>query len=317
MKKIIFFFIVQLFSNKIIAQDLPSQCGIWPNQFSGFEIQDSLIVQFDTLNPNNQWMIGVPHKIILDTARSPVNVLMTDTINPCLTNDTSYVTIRIRHIADYFSYFKFHHRYDIDSLHQKAYLECSYDNGYSWKLMNDTFNFLMSDSDAVMRYWISNDDWGSGLKKGPYFIGTENTWQTSGYYWEWYEQARFEESREFWYIDSILVRFVFINDSVATNHEGWMIDDIEVWNVQGCGGINSSEINNINISPVPASGLVEILSHELMLNIELLDVSGRKILSHNANNFYWKEDVSTLTPGIYLLNIKTETGSVRKKIVVD
>ena len=57
-----------------------------PSQFSGIDI--------DTIsNPNNSWQVGAPQKSLFTSALTPPNVIVTDTINPYLINDTSIFSL--------------------------------------------------------------------------------------------------------------------------------------------------------------------------------------------------------------------------------
>src|SRR5690349_9118432 len=60
-----------------------------------FDVADTTTskILFDTTHLNNIWQIGKPQKTAFDSAYSPLNVLVTDTINTYPINDTSIFTI--------------------------------------------------------------------------------------------------------------------------------------------------------------------------------------------------------------------------------
>ncbi len=316
MKKYFYLIIfLALISTISDAQIIPGACGSWINHSENFEIQDSIHIQFDTLNANNQWMIGKPQKLILDSALSPINVLITDTINPCFTNDTSYAVLKIKTVSDYAeTYLKFRHKYDIDSIHQKAYLECSYDNGITWRFMKDTSCFNTGDADS--RMWQESDSADLNMNIGPDFKGTVNTWQTSGYLWTWIILVtRMESERQIFVPDTLFVRFVFINDSVAVTNDGWMIDDLEVYNLYQCGGINEISTEQIKLFPNPVEDNLSVSSPSKILEWKFFNLTGKEIERKQVNNFNDEIDMNNFCPGIYFLEVKTIKGIDRRKVL--
>jgi len=287
---------------------LPVQCGIYRQSKDDFEIKDSIKVSFDTTNIHNLWMIGRPQKPVLDSAWSPVNVLITDTINPCKANDTSYATVTIPNVWNSFLYFKFLHKYDIDSVHQRAFLECSYDTGATWLDMNFAQNGY---PDAVWRNWMDNDNvdfnMNEVLNEKPSLYGTTNNWQVSGYYWQWYMPVRTDMGKieGSFPPQTVLVRFVFINDSVAVNNDGWMIDDMEVYYIEPCGGVNEPPVNISAIYPNPVSDVLYITSISNTTEINISDALGRSIIAQKIapSNSSISLNTSQLVPGIYFLSL--------------
>lgn len=67
---------------------------------------------------------------------------------------------------------------------------------------------------------------------------------------------------------------------------------------------NILSINDVKIYPNPAKDLINITSKKEILSVEILDLSGKKISETKNSNI----NVSHLTKGIYLLNIKFVNG---------
>ena len=93
-------------------------------------------------------------------------------------------------------------------------------------------------------------------------------------------------------------------------------DSITV-DVSICTGITDHEEDNISIYPIPTSDIINISmkSFEPNTKIQLIDNSGRIIISFNAKNNNEKIDLSGLANGIYSLMIKSEIFIVTKKII--
>ena len=79
-----------------------------------------------------------------------------------------------------------------------------------------------------------------------------------------------------------------------------------------CESLEDSSVPNVNIYPNPSKGSFTI-EHENIESITLYNITGTKILEDavDANEYM----ISDLKPGIYFVNIKTDAGSVVKKIV--
>jgi Secretion system C-terminal sorting domain len=72
--------------------------------------------------------------------------------------------------------------------------------------------------------------------------------------------------------------------------------------------------NQVTISPNPAKNYAEIHSKDLNFEtVFILDINGRMILSKKAHNNII--DLSLLSPGLYLLKLNTDKGSITKKII--
>ena len=71
----------------------------------------------------------------------------------------------------------------------------------------------------------------------------------------------------------------------------------------------------IIVYPNPTSGKLNIKSDSLIQGIELIDISGRQILSQQKDFHEETIDVSQLLSGVYFLNIKVEGKTVTKKII--
>lgn len=74
---------------------------------------------------------------------------------------------------------------------------------------------------------------------------------------------------------------------------------------------------NIAIYPNPASNLITIETTDLEIeNIEIFDLTGRKVLEKNQLNNRNQLNVSQLTDGLYIINIKTNKGNWNEKLMI-
>lgn len=72
---------------------------------------------------------------------------------------------------------------------------------------------------------------------------------------------------------------------------------------------------NIQIYPNPATDILTVDGLPENSSLQLLDPIGRTLSSFTTHHSSFKIDVSSLTPGLYILRIQTPSGTVVKKIV--
>jgi len=180
-----------------------------------FDFEDSSNFEYlyiDTIqNPNNLWQIGHPQKTIFDQAyNSGHNVIVTDTINHYVANDTSSFIITstagpgftIPQNVSLSAHFKV----DSDSLNDFGRIDFSPDNGITWiTILGDTATCCCD--------------------IGPSSLFPANF---TGYSAEWRffncELAAFGPMYNIQYDDTVLYRFSFISDSISDSRDGLMFD---------------------------------------------------------------------------------------------
>jgi hypothetical protein len=88
-----------------------------------------------------------------------------------------------------------------------------------------------------------------------------------------------------------------------------------------CGISSNQEISQVelSISPNPASGLVTVTAGDnTMERISITDIQGKVVfLSGNLNTTSQKLDVSNMTAGMYIIQIKLEDGIASSKLMVN
>jgi hypothetical protein len=215
-----------------------------------FETPTSKIL-IDTAG-SNLWQIGKPGKTFFDTAHSGINAILTDTLHDYPPNNTSsfiYV-IQDPYTQTCLTCLSFWHKYDMDTLTDQGIIDASYDGGNSWVLVKDTFvnsaNFMWNpDYHAFNENTTTHPLITSGKSDG---------WIKSGFCWQWYLPV--SPDTIIFNPDSLMIRFTFISDSINTNKEGWMIDDIMTsaggW--EDCSSVKEIYLDeNITVYPNPFS----------------------------------------------------------------
>lgn len=274
--------------------------GQYGNSSYNFEWDD---LGYDTLyldtmsNPGNIWQIGEPQKNVLSTALSSPNVIITDTINHYPINDTS--SFIYEHIASLgiefgqFAQLKGYYFVDSDST-DFGDIELSLDNGSSWTsiLSDPLFNIYWVVTPPIL--YGSSSNW------------TEFTYELHEFNWEFGVQEG----------DTLQFRFTFISDSIQTNRDGLMFDNLsfeENWM-----GINQYVNDKICVYPNPTKNVIYIsftqFEKKLNQTYVIVDKLGRKIFSGGLDSN--KIDVGQLETGVYSLHLKEDGNLLGIKTIV-
>jgi hypothetical protein len=73
----------------------------------------------------------------------------------------------------------------------------------------------------------------------------------------------------------------------------------------------------ISVFPNPTSGVIKLLSNEVMNEIEIIDITGKSLHKEHVNSNKTTLNLSHLSAGIYFANIKTTQGKSVVKFVVE
>ena len=164
------------------------------------------------------------------------------------------------------------HKFDTDSLIDGGYIEVSYNGGSTWtNISNDPniINFFYNTTNSTNPI-IANGN--------AAYTGKSNGWKQSFIGW-CYQNITNQYP--------IYLRFVFSSDSIQTNKEGWMIDNIQLF-TDFCEGIQElkNEIS-ISISPNPFSTSTTLLINgEIKVNsyLYIYNLLGQEVKTIPINN---------------------------------
>ncbi len=273
-------------------------------------------VHLDTSITNNIWRIGIPSKTYLDSAYSIPYAIITDTINSYPINNYSYFDIIIDDDSPGWwmwgeGIISFWHKYDTDSLKDGEYIEVSYDGGNSWmNIINDSLAMETSN----INFYTNSD---TILGNIPAFSGHSGGWIYSEFYWFW--NALVKEFPQ----DSLIVRFIFKSDSIQTNKEGWLIDNIVFNGYEIIGDISyitlGSEKVKLYPNPVKDFFTIEFSNPKNdKFILELFDNLGKQIMK-KKNIKTDKINISkiNLDKGIYYFKLFNDDEIHTGKILID
>lgn len=277
-------------------------------------------VTIDT-SGTNIWQIGKPSKILFDSAFSRSRAIVTDTLHYYPVNNKSSFVIKVGNFnwptSDHNVFIEIKHRYDTDTLKDGGYIDVSFDNGLTWKNVNDPnagnktlFRFPYTKDDKNL---YTNED---TLYNGEHgFSGRSDGWVTTCFGWGGILVKSTSDDP-----DTMQIRFNFISDNVSSQKEGWMIDNIRFFKGTLWGSVKSLKNLNFSLAPNPMDQLTTItLSKNYnKITLEVYSLKGQLLLTKNYTN--QKEIVlnrENLTSGMYMVRIKADNAfSGQSKLVV-
>lgn len=244
------------------------------NVYSGYLFIDT------TSNHKNVWQIGKPSKTIFNNAHSPTHAIITDTLNPYPKSDSSSFIVKVLHgyamtVSVNIS-LSFYYKVHSDTLVDFGKIEISCDSGKTWIDLVKQDTFLQK---VIIR--------------SPNFTFSGNTGN--------WRQFRVGIGGCNLPTKLLLFKSTFISDSIQTNKEGWLIDDINIGVLPDV-GIKEDLFNAYtSIYPNPVSEKLNISCHNHLEDnpYEIFDFSGKLILQGLINST--SIDISQLNEGLYVL----------------
>lgn len=270
----------------------------WQQYFDGADTAsiNSIIIEIDTTGAN-VWQIGPPQKTIFDSAASVPNVLVTDTVNPYPANNTSSFTFEMVPWMNWGVFaLQWKQKIDMDSAHDVGTIEYSND-GVNWiSVFNDPYVYNF--------YGFAPGDTGTAANGVQGFTGTDSAWTDV---WLCFQMSWLQQ----WSMsDTVQFRYTFYSDSVDTQKEGWMIDNMQmhITIVHTAKGEQKDAYQKVY--PSVTNGIVHIETmafneFHIIENMQLIDATGRVVKEwKNVPTRFWI-DIGDQPNGSYSLRIQT------------
>jgi hypothetical protein len=304
-------FYITIFISVLTAFSVKCQTKNWYYNLK-FDNQSGLEhLYIDTItNPNNIWQIGKPQKSVFLGAFSPPNAIVTDTISSYPINDTSVFIIKNTagggSVGPHTVSLRGYYYVNSDTLNDFGMIEYSPDNGNSWiNLLKDTI-IINIQSQHVAWYW-NLYGWNT-----PILTGNSNGWVQFGTNLSLVAYANHVN-----WGDTVLFRFTFISDSIQTNKDGLMFDDLYFDDYME--GIPEFQYN-LSMAPNPFSHSTLISFGQTYENIslEIYNIQGQCITkNHYANCSEITLQRNGLSEGMYFLKLTLNGKMVEaRKMVV-
>ena len=271
-------------------------------------------LQIDT-TASNIWETGAPDKVLFSSAFAGSNAIFTsgDPGYPA-NNHSSFTLVLSPENIDHYPYsvyLEFQHKLDTEEGKDGGYIDVSYDGGASWINIIDDYFGCYSPG-------MSNNPYTFGLYSDQEFLyndtagfsGELKDWTTVRFGWEYCLTKEGKVNG-----DSAMVRFNFISDENDTGQEGWMIDHIRLFSLKLSGSSRDELAGAFSIYPNPAQNEVFVESNTgiPVERLQLISPTGELVgTSEDGRSIQTKN----LAPGIYLVKVHTNEGTVVKKVLI-
>lgn len=268
--------------------------------FGGYTFESMpYIIDVDSIT--GCWQIGTPSKPIFDSAHTVTKAIVTDTLNPYPVNAHSSFDVVLPFTGNSVYYaLSFTHRFETENGKDGGIIELFDCNTNTWVNIFETVS--MTPFCGVHGGQFQGTLPTSTIYDGQTaFSGSSGGWITNTIDF-WCMAVRSSSAA-----DTFRLRFTFISDSVETNQDGWMIDDLLFTDMGGfCSGIDENTTSfSIQAFPNPSETQIEFTSQEILEGIEIYGTLGEKIgdavqLSNNRFVF----STVNLSPGVYVYRMK-------------
>lgn len=284
------------------------QAQYYTQYFDGADtiISQSVFVNIDT-TASGIWQIGPPQKIIFESASTVPNVLITDTVNtyPDSLNSSAWFMLPEYTIYAGALAIQWNQKLDLDTNMDGGLIEFSSDSGLTWE------NAFYSANVYNFYGWGTSNE--GALPSGdPCFTGTDTTWKNI---WLCFSYDYLQD------IDNLSIRFRMVSDSVETNQEGWMIDNLMVQETWFHPVAEQSKPSNFKVYPTITERSITIqltnTSPDFIIKqISILSLNGQFIRSIDTPSGQEEIDLSDLAPGRYLIMIESSGTKELHEIVI-
>lgn len=264
---------------------------------------------------NNVWKVGKPNKSYFKEGLSKPNVLITELDSSYGNNLNSSVIFKAYtyDMEFYRSYaFTWSQKFDLEIEKDIAAIDFSFNGGFIWSNVFDStnfwgyyINFYGFDYTQLNQY--------KGIKG---FTGLDTNWRDL-----WLCFSNWSSTS--YYPDSILVRFTLKSDSVDSNNEGWMIDNMNA---------RASIVHTVDsdlkpkdkfiVFPNVTTGIFHVEStyeygsKNKINEISIYDSDGKLIKYNNQKVKRATFDLTDYTDGVYYIDIKYPKGIERQKLIL-
>jgi hypothetical protein len=313
MKQILLLFFLLILSNRIGAQRTEFN---WDT----VDFETGRDYMFIDTSLTNIWHVCEPKKAFFDSAYSANKAIVTDSTGYYPDNNLSFFDLYIGTFNNpwypYDTYIEITHKFDTDTLKDGGFISVSCDRGKTWmNIVNDDMCFGIGPLYTGQNLYTENDILFNGE---PGFSGRSDGWIKTEF--AWYLAIVKSTMNEM--VDTMIIRFTFISDSIPSDREGWMIDDIRLFSIDLGGAIDNSYMSgDLEVYPNPAGENGFFLEFPGFENND--PVSVRIYKADGKQVYYRKFDTpgiiqisNSFQKGIYLVHIRIGHRRYIRKVII-
>jgi hypothetical protein len=265
----------------------------------------SLTVDVDT----SVWQVGAPNKALMDSAYTLPNALVTKLNGPYPGMPAGFAYVNVPMDQSFFSILaiQWMQLIDLENGRDHGTLHFSIDDGNTWEnALSSPYTYSMYGYDETNIDTL--DDGGIG------FTGTDSTWRNI-----WFCMDGFFLSSLG--VDTLQLRFGMIADTVQTDQEGWLIDNLLVA-MTIAHTINETPLEHaVEVFPSVTQGPITIevrkeKEPQVITSIDVLDPKGGVVMHHGYAPTRFRMDLSELPAGSYFVRVSTTSTSRTVPVLV-
>lgn len=256
----------------------------------------SLTVEFDT----TVWQVGVPDKVLMDSAYTLPNALVTKLSGPYPSTPAGYAYVKVPMDQSFFSVLaiQWMQLIDLENGRDHGVLHFSMDDGVTWEnALSSPYTYSAYGYDEANIDTLDSGEIG--------FSGTDSTWRNV-----WFCMDGFFLSTMG--VDTLQLRFGMFADTVQTGQEGWLIDNLRVM-MTIAHTINETPLEHaVEVFPslTPGPITIEVRKEkepQLITSIDVLDLHGGVVMHHGYAPSRFRMDLSALPAGSYFVRVNTNS----------
>ena len=295
----------------LCSQSIKSQSGQVYQYFDGANTtpSTSILVTIQT-SSTNIWQIGKPQKTLFSSASTTPNVIVTDTISYYPSKNVSTFTFAMVNSFPWgpgsIMALRWKQKLDMDQGLDGGIVEYSTNSGSTWvNSMNNP---------SLYNYYGWQPASKDTLPTGQYcFSGTDNVWRDI-----WLCMSPMTSSLN----DTIMFKFTFKLDSINTNKEGWMIDNMMGYFTLIHPVKQASQSEYLSVYPNITNGMLNVEAKkykddDAILKMELVNMEGKVVETFGHNKLKVVLDISKHPAGLYHLNVVTNRKSTSHAIILE
>lgn len=292
----------------ISFQAAASYSQYYTQYFDGLDsnLLEAILVYPDT-NNYDVWQFGTPQKTYFESASTVPDVLITDTINYYPDSVSTYAWFQVPQDALWAGglAIQWVQKIDLDTNKDGAFVEFSSDSGVTWQN-------AMYHPDVYQYYGWDFANEGTDHTGEPCFTGTDTLWKNV---WLCFLYDYLGT------IDNLYVRYRLSSDTIQTNQEGWMIDNLMVAATWFHPVAEQSKVSDYKIYPSVSQGTISITRTSTYKNggtakMKLLSMNGQFIQDLGQVTDESTIDLSGLSSGRYLISIENGMNSEMHEIII-
>ena len=184
-----------------------------------------------------------------------------------------------------------YYKFDSDTLKDFGRIEFSLDHGITW---------LNALSDSVIPDWA--------------WLGTKPVLTGRIHQWKAFHAILWNYTTN----DTLYYRYTFVSDSIQTNQEGWMLDNLAlIDHTESIQNIVSRD--EITVYPNPAYGTISVDCKNVTgeMDVSVYNIQGQLLLERKIHENKGDINISSLDKGIYIVKVLSRDNYRARMIIKD